>query len=147
MQIQAAGLLHDVRVRDLMSSDYQAVSPGTPLDDLVHGVLLRTGARCFLVLDDDRFLGLVTPSEIRCVEPSRWPQTAVRTVMRPAAEVHSVTPEMPALQALEIMSRENVNQLPVLSGDHLEGVISRGHLLQVLQARAELGSLSLKRAA
>jgi CBS domain-containing protein len=30
-----------------------------------------------------------------------------------------------------------VNQLPVVSGGRLEGVLSRGHILQLLQARLE----------
>jgi hypothetical protein len=31
-----------------------------------------------------------------------------------------------------------VNQLPVTSNGHLEGVISRGHIVGFLQTRAEL---------
>lgn len=147
MQVRAAGLLRNTSVRDLMSAECQLISPATPLQDLVHQVLLRTGGRCFLVADGRRFLGLLTPAEIRAVDPSRWAQTAVRTVMQPANRVHSVSPDTPALQALETMARENVNQLPVLSDGIVQGVISRGHLLQVLQARAELSSPPQQRAA
>jgi Zn-dependent protease/predicted transcriptional regulator len=147
MQIQAAGLLNNVRVRDLMSTDCQQVSPESVLQDLVHEVLFRTGTRCFLVVDGGRFAGLVTPSEIRAVEPSRWPQTMVREVMRPASSVHSVSPDTPAIRALEIMARENINQLPVVSDGSVQGIISRGHLLQVLKTRAELSPPELKRAA
>jgi len=35
------------------------------------------------------------------------------------------------------MGREDVNQLPVMNNDRLAGIISRGHILQVLQTRAE----------
>jgi CBS domain-containing protein len=34
--------------------------------------------------------------------------------------------------------REDVNQLPVMNHDRLAGIISRGHILRVLQTRAEL---------
>lgn len=36
------------------------------------------------------------------------------------------------------MGREDVNQLPVMSDYHLEGIISCGHILRLLQTRAEL---------
>jgi Zn-dependent protease/predicted transcriptional regulator len=147
MQRQAAGLLGNIRVRDLMSTDCQQVSPESVLQDLVNEVLFRTGARCFLVVDGGQFAGLVTPLEIRAVDPSRWPQTTAREIMRPASRVHSVLPDTPAIQALEIMARENINQLPVVSAGKVEGIISRGHLLQVLKTRAELGAPELKRAA
>jgi len=36
------------------------------------------------------------------------------------------------------MSREDMNQLPVISDGHLEGVFSRGHVLRFLSTQAEL---------
>ena len=45
---------------------------------------------------------------------------------------------MPAMEALETMGREDVNQLPVMSGGRVEGIVSRAHVLQVLRSRAEL---------
>jgi hypothetical protein len=36
------------------------------------------------------------------------------------------------------MGREDVNQLPVAANAHLEGFISRGHLMGFLRTRAEL---------
>ena len=113
LQIQTEGLLRNVRVRDLMSTDCHMVSPETVIQDLVHEAMFRTGARCFLVVEGGRFLGLVTPTEIRTLEPSRWPYAVVREVMRPASEVHSVEPDAPAMKAIETMVRENINQLPV----------------------------------
>ena len=36
------------------------------------------------------------------------------------------------------MGREDVNQLPVMSEGKFEGMVGRRHILQLLQARAEL---------
>jgi CBS domain-containing protein len=58
--------------------------------------------------------------------------------MRPLSEVRAVSPDTPALEALELMIREDINQLPVVSGGHLEGVFSRAHVLRFLQLHAEL---------
>ena len=44
-------------------------------------------------------------------------------------------------QALEMMSREDVNQLPVVLNGSVAGIISRGDLLRLLQTRAELQTI------
>jgi Zn-dependent protease/CBS domain-containing protein len=147
LQIQAANLLRGTRVRDLMSANYLTVSRGTSLQDLVHEVVFRTGGRCFLVVEDGRLLGLITPDEIRAFDPSRWPQTTVQEAMRPASSVHFVSPDLPVMRALEIMTRENINQLPVVANGKIQGIISRAHVLQVLQAKTELTPPELKKAA
>ena len=43
-----------------------------------------------------------------------------------------------ATEALELMASQDLNQLPVVSGGTLAGLISRAHILQLLQTRAQL---------
>jgi len=59
--------------------------------------------------------------------------------MRPFTEVRTVTPDTPAIEAVEMMSREDINQLSVVSNGHVEGVFTRAQLLRFLQLHAELG--------
>jgi Zn-dependent protease len=147
LQVQAGTLLQGLRVRDVMSTDCNTVDPNISLQEFVHQQLLRSGRRCYLVVQDSRLIGMVTPSEVRQVEPDAWPSTPVRSVMRPAEKIHFVSGEMSAREALETMGREDVNQLPVMSDGHVEGIVTRAHLVQVLRSRAELGSsASLRRA-
>ena len=136
LQSKMGTLLAGLRVRDLMSSDCLSVSPDITLDQFVHN-LLRTGRRCFLVLDHEQLLGLITPQDVRAVEPDVWPQKHVRDVMRPASSIHFVSPDMPAVEALETMAREDVNQLPVTIDGKLAGIVSRANILQSLQLRSE----------
>ena len=58
--------------------------------------------------------------------------------MLPLAKLHLVSPETPVSEALEILAREDVNQLPVMYKGQLEGLISRDQVLQYLVTRAEL---------
>jgi CBS domain-containing protein len=80
---------------------------------------------------------LITPHEIKAVDRARWPYTTLRDIMRPIEDVHSVTPDTLLKSALESMSREDLNQLPVVSGGHLEGVLSRAQVLSYLQTHME----------
>lgn len=138
MQVKAGSMLRGLQVKDVMSTDCSLIDPEESLQQFVHDKLLPTGRRCFLVVQNEELLGLITPNEVRAVEPRAWPFTPVRKVMRPADKIHFVSPEMPAMEALETMAREDVNQLPVKSEGRIQGVVSRAHLLQVIRSRAEL---------
>jgi len=138
LQVKTGTLLRGLTVKDVMSTDSYAVDPELSLQDFVHDHLLRTGRRFFLVIHDGRLLGVITPNEVSTVEPRAWPFTPVRSVMRSADKVHFVSPDKPAMEALEIMGREDVNQLPVRSDGQIEGIVARAHVLQVLRSRADL---------
>lgn len=125
-------------VADIMERDCPTVEGHLTLKDFVDEYLLRTGRRCFIVVQNHNVSGLITPHEIKQVDRERWPLTSVQSVMRHLDQVRSVTPDTPAIQALEIMTREDINQLPVLSNGHLEGIFSRGHVLRFLQTHAEM---------
>jgi Zn-dependent protease len=137
-QIVLTESLRGLRARDLMTNDCPVVSGRDNLRTLVDEHLLRTGNRCFIVEDHERIAGLITAHEIKAIARNRWPYTTVDEVMRPVEKLHTVRPEASAAEALEIMARDDVNQLPVIRNGHLEGMISRRHILQVLQTRAEL---------
>jgi CBS domain-containing protein len=62
----------------------------------------------------------------------------VRDAMRSQEELKAVAPETPLSQALEVMTREDLNQLPVVSGGHLEGVLSRAEIINCLETQEEL---------
>jgi predicted transcriptional regulator len=58
--------------------------------------------------------------------------------MRPLQELHVITPDTPVLDALKLVTSEDVNQLPVVANGTLQGVVSRSQLVQLLQVRSEL---------
>jgi Zn-dependent protease len=137
-QVETNELLGDVHVKDAMAPDCPMIDGRLNVETFVGDVLMRTGRRCFLVGSGDHLSGLITANEISKIERNRWPYLTVADVMRPISELRTVTPEAPITKALEVMGREDLNQLPVTSNGHLEGIISRGNILRLLQNRAEL---------
>ncbi len=71
------------------------------------------------------------------IDRAKWPFITLHEVMRPLEEIRSVTPDTPLTSALESMSREDLNQVPVVSQGHLEGVLSRAQVLSFLQTRMQ----------
>ena len=127
-----------VRVADLMTRDCTSVDGNTNLQTFVHEFLLGTGRRCFLIIEKGEFIGLITLNEVKAIPQARWPFTTVYDVMVPLERLRTVTPETPVTEALEIIGRENIHQLPVVSNGRLEGMISRDQIMNQLLTRAEL---------
>jgi len=130
--------LKGVQVRDIMTSDCVTLDGNMNVEQFVEDYLLRSGRRCFVIQQSGEISGLVTPNEIKELERPRWPYTTLVDIMRPLDELHTVTPATPVMEALETMGRDDVNQLPVVSGKHLDGVVTRANVVEFLHTRAEL---------
>ncbi len=140
LQVELMAGLRGRRVSDIMERDYPTVEGHISLEDFVNEYVLRSGHRCFMVMQNGQAAGLITSNEVKGVDRERWEQTSVQSVMRPLAQLQTIKADTPAIQALEIMSRNDINQLPVVSNGHVEGVLSRSHVLRYLQTHAELQS-------
>jgi len=135
------GLMSELRGRtvgDMMDRNCPTVEAYLNLQDFVDEFLLHRGLHGYVVVHNDQIVGLITPHEVKAVGRDLWPQTSIQAVMRPIGKVHSVSPDTPALQALQMMGRDDINQLPVVSNGHLEGLFSRSHVARFLQAHAQL---------
>ncbi|HAF24880.1 MAG TPA: hypothetical protein DCK93_18575 [Blastocatellia bacterium] len=137
-QVEITENLRGVKVSEVMANDWPVIDGRMNLQTFVDEHLLKTGQRCFVIEDEGRVSGLVTPHEVKTVERARWPQTTVEEVMRPLRSLHTVVPQTSITKALEVMGREDLNQLPVVHDGRLKGIISRSHILRLLQTRAEL---------
>jgi len=138
LQAQLTGALQGVRVGDVMARECATVDANTMLRRFVEDQLMRMAARCFAVKENERVVGLITPEDVKHVERERWDQTRVSDAMRPLQALHPVRPDASASEALELMGRENINQLPVVSDGRLEGVVTRSYLVHLWQVRREL---------
>jgi len=130
--------LRGLRVADVMTSEYTAIDAYLNLQTFAEEYLMRSGRRFFVVMINNRPAGIITPHEINEVPRARWPYTTVADVMRPLDRTRTVEPETPVTEALEVMASQDLNQLPVISGGALAGLISRSHILQLIQTRSEL---------
>jgi Zn-dependent protease/CBS domain-containing protein len=137
-EVELKHALAGLRAGDLMSRDCVEVPGPTSVQDFVDEFLLRTGRRCFFVTVQGRIAGMITPHQVRALDRNLWPSTPVQQIMQPLDKVRSVTPETEVTEALELMAREDLNQLPVVSDHHVEGMLSRSNILEALRSHREL---------
>ena len=140
LQVTVRSALSGLLAQDVMTRECPTVSGQLSLAELVEEYILKTGQRCFVIVDDGRLEGLITLHQVKTIPRGRWEHTSLSSAMTPLARLHVVAPETPILEVLGIMEAGDVNQVPVVTGNRFLGMISRDHMLGVLYARMELKS-------
>ncbi len=138
-QLVVETTLAGIPVRDVMQTAVASVPPDLSVEELVQEHVLRRNARCFAVIAAGDFAGLVTLSDIRKLPRDQWPTTSVYRAMTPASRLHSVGPEESLAKVLQMMAMFDVNQLPVIYGRELVGMLNRADVLRFIQVRQEIG--------
>jgi Zn-dependent protease len=126
--------LRDLHVGDFTVRDCETVNVRSRLEEIVPR-FLGSRQRCFLVEQDGAIVGLVALRELQSVPRDRWSTTTVAAVTRRFDHLRALSPDTPAVEGLEVMTREKASQLPVVSDGRLQGVISRRQILELLEAR------------
>ncbi len=138
-QVATQRLLSGHTVREIMNQDCTALAPSLTLEALVNDHILATGRRCFPVVEGDALQGLLTIHNVKEVPREQWATTTVRAAMIPADKLKTVPPDQGLWPALQEMTAEGVNQLPVMENRRLVGVLARDNVLSFIRTRAELG--------
>ena len=76
---------------------------------------------------------------IKSVPQQDWDTTQVKEIMTPVDKLKAAHPEQEALSILEQMIESDINQMPVVTGGRVIGLITRDNLLRFLRTRSELG--------
>ena len=126
-------------VAQVMITSYPVVPPEITLSRLVEEHIFPAGHRLFMVASQDRVEGILTIDRIKSVPRQNWGVTRARDVMSPRDKLRTVQPSESALSALEQMSESNVNQIVVVSGERVIGLVTRDNLTGFLRTHTELG--------
>lgn len=134
-------MLVGVRAQDIMTRDVATAPRDMSVQEYIHEVL-RTGHRCHVAVAGETPVGLVTLAAARAVPRSEWDNTSIQAIMLPLEKIHAASPDEPALKILQRMQTQDINQMPVVSENHIVGMISRDSILRLLQTRLQLGHLA-----
>ncbi len=139
-QVAFRGLLAGHRVAQAMSTNCAGVAADLTLQQLVDEQILGHGRRCFLVSRGTDVVGLMTLHRIKSVPRSAWATTTAGQVMLPVGELKRTTPDAELWSALEQLDRDGVNQLPVVDGGRVVGLLSREDAITFLRTVQDLGT-------
>jgi Zn-dependent protease len=137
-QTMVKGLLVGHKVSEVMNRNYDAVPGEMTIAELVEKHVLTGGRRSFLVARDGRAAGLLTLSGIREVPRPQWETTTAEQAMIPLERVIAIPGDAELWNALEKMGRSGVNQIPVIEGGQVVGVLSREDVVEYLHVLRQL---------
>jgi predicted transcriptional regulator len=108
------------------------VPPDLSVDAFVQDRLVVADQQGFPVTDGERFVGMVTRADVRRIPREAWGETKVRDIMVGRAALAVATPDEQATAAFEKLAARDVEQLPVVEGDRLVGLLRRRDLARWL---------------
>jgi Zn-dependent protease len=139
-QQMVQGLLVGHKVSEVMGDACPHVPGNTPLQKLIDQEVLTHGRRCFLVDRGDHPVGLLTLHNMKEVPRSSWVTTTAAEAMIPLGKLSTIDPNAELWTALEKMGVDGINQMPVMRGDDMVGMLSRGDIVRYLQTLQQVGT-------
>jgi Zn-dependent protease/CBS domain-containing protein len=126
-------LLQRARVADLMQrGSLLTVPPELSVDALVQVRLIVADQQAFPVTDGERFLGMVTRADVQRLPREVWKETKVGDIMTGRAALAVAAPDEEATAAFEKLAGRDIEQLPVVDGERLVGLLRRRDLARWL---------------
>jgi Zn-dependent protease len=118
---------------NLTVADRMQLSKAIPADlniqKLADEILPMFPQSAFPVIEGGRFAGLLILEDIRRIDRSKWHQTTVRAVMRPAASDLTIWPDAPLTAAREKMRSRSIPALAVIDENgSVIGILDERHL-------------------
>jgi Zn-dependent protease len=133
-------VLRGIPASSVASQEYDKVSPELTLQQLAEDHVLAGHGRCFPVVAGQELLGLMTLTDLREVPREDWPRTTVYKAMTPFAKLRTVTMRDDLPKVLSLMAAGDINQVPLVDGRILLGLIHRADVLRYIQMRQEIGT-------
>jgi Zn-dependent protease/predicted transcriptional regulator len=129
--------LRGLRVSDLMSADFTPVGPGISLRQFLNDYLLPYNQRAFPVMVGTQLVGLITDTDLKHAPTDTWDTDTVAQHMTRREALKVARPDEEAHSVLEQLV--DLNQLPVVDGERLVGMLSRSNYIRLMRLRQEFG--------
>jgi Zn-dependent protease/CBS domain-containing protein len=131
-------VLEGLSVTQLMRPPPRAVGENLDIETFVQDWLMRGDERAIPVIDDGmRIVGLVTVGDVRAVPRAAWSTTRVADVMTRAEKLVTAAPRDEVADALDKLARTDVNQLPVMDGPQLVGMLTRADVARWIELHGQ----------
>ena len=140
--------------KDIMTEEVITIDPGTSVEEAAE-LMSQYNVSGLPVLENGKLVGIVTEKDLIIKDKKlHFPEyinliggiiylesykkfqeefkkyIAVKVNDLMTKHVETINPDTPVSEIAELMSREEVNRLPVLDGDELVGIVTRGDLIK-----------------
>lgn len=89
----------------------------------------------FMVVDEGVIWGLIPVSRVTRIDPDRWTGLTVGDLMTPIDQVEKLSFQTDIVRALEAVAASDVNELPVVDANVVQGFVGRDALMRFVASR------------
>ncbi len=136
-QATLQAVLSGIKVKDVMVRDIVTLGPLITLDEAVDNYFLRCSYGGFPVIDDGKFLGIITLKEIKDVPRENWRKVKVSDVFIPHNKKWEISQGADVMKALELMIKDDKGRVVVMENDKVIGLITRNGIARYLQIKGK----------
>jgi len=129
--------LSGIKVKDIMAKDIVPLNPSVSLDEAVNQYFLRHGYGGFPVIDEGKFLGIITLKEVKNVPREDWGKMKVSEVYVRHDKKWEVSVNDDVTKALELMIKEDKGRIVVTERDKIIGLITRNGIARYVQIKGK----------
>jgi Zn-dependent protease/predicted transcriptional regulator len=125
-------LLEDVTVGGMMTSPVTTVPENLPLAKVVE-MMYASKHLGFPVVERDMLVGMVTLADINKTSPIDRDAMQVKDIM--TRDIVTLPPTASVMEALHIMTVNNIGRIPVVQDDRIVGIVTRTDILKVTELK------------
>lgn len=122
--------LEGVKIRDIMSKNVMTVNSAMPVEELVD-FMFKFKHMGYPVVDNAKVTGIVTFTDVQKVPKEERKNVKVSQIMTKG--FISLKEDDDAVDAIKIMTVNNIGRIIVINGDKMTGIVSRTDLLRSVQ--------------
>jgi Zn-dependent protease/CBS domain-containing protein len=135
MRIVLQSTLAGIRVAQVMDPHPVTIPANISIQKAVDTYLLPLGLSSAVVVQGDLFAGVLSLMDIGRLARESWAKTPVGYVMRLPEKLCVATPTQQFSEILDVFVTQDVQDVPVLDGQRLVGLVNRESILTQLNKR------------
>lgn len=131
--------LRGLSVRDVMTRDCVTIPQDVTLNSVAQEHIRPSGRTCFLATHGGQLSGILTLRDIKAIPQSQWQGVTLAQAMTPANRLQVARMDDSAVDILDRLDEDEINQMPVVEDGTVAGIVTREGLLRYIRTRVELG--------
>lgn len=129
-----------IKVKDVMNENIVNVTRDTTLQDLVDEYFMKYRFGRFPVMESKRtqkLVGVISIHDVKEVPREEWTDVYVGSIVKKISENEKVDMSTEVSDAIKKMVKNNLGHLVVMSGDKLEGIITKSDIMNFIKIQSE----------
>jgi CBS domain-containing protein len=121
--------LGDLKISDLMRTEFDYVRAEVTLPEFIEQKLLRSAQKLWPVIENDQLIGFISLHDVINLSALERSEKSTKDMMRPLASIIYLAPNSNARDAFRLLASTD-EPLPVVRQDEMVGLVQRGDILK-----------------